>query len=136
MSSTATATDVIVRRSPRPVVLDPKKQAFLDAYYNPMSDTYANVYQSALLVGYSESYARLMKSPTVNNKWISLENYNGGTEMTPQHIIGGIERIALKGLQEKDKLKALELLAKLQGLLVDKSIVGHVNIESALNDLK
>ncbi len=77
-----------------------------------------------------------MKSPAVGNKWIKLENYVGASELTPQHIVGGIEKIALKGFQEKDKLKALELLAKLKGMLVDKSITAHVNIEQALSELK
>lgn len=116
--------------------LDPQKEAFLDKYYNPASDTFANVYQSALAVGYSESYAKHMKAPSVKNKWISLENYVGATEITPEHIIKGFERIALKGERDSDKQKALETLAKLKGMLVDRKIVGHVNIENALADLK
>lgn len=116
--------------------LDPQKQKFLDAYYNPSSPTFANTYRSALKSGYSESYAKRMKSPAAGNQWISMENYLGRTEMTPEHIVSSIERVALKGMQDKDKLRALELLAKLRGLIVEKSVVGHVNIEKALKDLK
>lgn len=123
-------------RGPQPVRLDPKKEAFLDAYYNPTSDTYANVYRSALKVGYTEHYAKTMKSPSVNNKWIAIENYASAASLTPIHIISSIERVALRGMADKDKLKALELLAKLQGMLVDKSVVGHVGIEQALSELK
>lgn len=116
--------------------LNPKQEAFLEAYYSPRSETFGNVYRSALAVGYSESYAKLLKAPAIGNKWVSIENYKGATELTPAHIVSGIERVALRGMTDKDRLKALELLAKLQGMLVDKSIVGHVNIEQALTDLK
>ncbi len=119
-----------------PIHNDPKKQAFLAYYYEPMSPTYANVYRSGLRAGFSEQYCRIMKSPSIGNKWIKLENYVGKSELTPEHIIGGIERVALKGMQEKDKLKALELLAKLKGMLVDRSVTAHVNIEQALSELK
>lgn len=116
--------------------LNPKQEAFLEAYYNPTSETYANVYKSALRAGYKDSYARLMKSPSVNNKWITIENYKGADGMTEQHIIGSIERIAMRGFQDKDRLQALKLLAQLRGMVVDKQIVGHVNIEQALSELK
>jgi hypothetical protein len=116
--------------------LTPKQEDFLERYYNPASDTYANAYRSAKAAGYSESYARLMRAPSVDNHWITIENYKGASGMTPAHIVGSIERIAMRGFQEKDQLKALQLLAQLQGLLVEKKVIGHVNIEQALQDLK
>lgn len=129
-------TKAVRRRAPRPVTLNPKQEAFLDAYYNPTSETYANIYKSALRVGYKPSYAKLMKAPSIGNKWISIEYYKGASELTPAHIVGGIQNIALRSWKDTDKLQAYKLLAQLQGMLVDKSIVGHVNIEKALEELK
>lgn len=38
-------------------ITDPRKQAFLEAYFIPSSPTYSNALQSALIAGYSPSYA-------------------------------------------------------------------------------
>lgn len=117
-----------------PVLNDPKKQDFLRRYYSPDSDTYANGYQSALAAGYSESYARVIINPSGNHKWVNIANYMDGSNMTPQHIIKSAERIALRGSKESEKLKALEFLAKINGMMVEKKITATVNIDQLLND--
>lgn len=115
--------------------LNPKQMAFLEAYYSPYSETYANAYRSALYAGYKETYARLIYGKN-KDTWISLDNYADKTQMTPEHVITSIERIALKGGMDKDKLSALKLLAELKGMVVEKKLVGHVNIEQALSELR
>ena len=40
------------------MALDPRQQAFKEAYMNPASPTFSNAQQSALVAGYSEDYAR------------------------------------------------------------------------------
>lgn len=117
-----------------PVLHDPKKQDFLRRYYSPDSDTYANGFQSAVAAGYSESYARIIMSPSANHKWVNIANYMDSSNMTPQHIIKSAERIALKSNKEGEQLKALEFLAKLNGMLVEKKITATVNIDQLLND--
>jgi hypothetical protein len=118
------------------VMADPRKQAFLENYYNPSSKTYANVVRSALKAGYSESYASSLKCPAVGNAWVSIEHYKNADQMTPSHIVGSIERIAMTGFQDKDRLQALKLLAQLRGMIVEKSLTAHVNIEKALEELE
>jgi hypothetical protein len=113
--------------------LTPRQEMFLEIYYNPTSPTFANVFQSAIKSGYSEYYARTMRAPSIGNTWIKQNNRQ---QMTNDHIVTGIARIAHSGLRDSDKLRAYELLAKFEGMLVDKSIVGHVNIEEALKELK
>lgn len=48
---------------------DPRRQSFAVAYYDPLSDTYANALQSALKAGFAQEYAEsiLYKKP----KWLS-----------------------------------------------------------------
>lgn len=115
---------------------DPKKQAFLEGYYNPLSDTFGNKYKSALNAGYKESYARIIGNPSLGASWIKLENYVGASNLSEEHVIKGIERVALRGQKDSDKVAALKLLAQLKGMLVEKSIVGHVNYEDLINDMK
>lgn len=118
------------------ILNDPQKQAFLEGYYNPVSDTFGNKYRSALNAGYSESYARIIGNPSINTNWIKLENYAGASNLSEEHVVKAIERVALRGQKDSDKIAALKLLSQLKGMLVEKSLVGHVNYEDLINDLK
>jgi hypothetical protein len=113
--------------------LDPKKQAFLANYYDPESETYANGYRSALKAGYSEGYSKNLV--TENPRWIKIGNYLNSTNMTPEHIVKSAEKLALMAHKDADKMKAIEFLAKTHGMLVEKKIVAHANIESFLDEL-
>ena len=122
-----------VKKVEQSIQKDPKKQDFLHRYYNPSSETYANAYQSALAAGYSENYSKQIVS--VGSRWVKIGNYVDATNLTPEHIIKSAERIALKpDTKDSDKLKSLEFLAKTHGMLVDKKIVAHTNIEDWLNE--
>jgi phage terminase small subunit len=49
--------------------LDPRQALFLEYYLKPESDTFSNIYQSAIKAGYSESYADNMRAKTL--EWVS-----------------------------------------------------------------
>lgn len=115
------------------LILDPKKQKFLEAYYSPESETYANAYRSALAAGFSPSYAKVIMSPSYNNTWVKIENFQKQTSLTPAHIVKSAEKLALRGKKEDTQLKAIEFLAKIHGMLVEKKITANVNIEELLN---
>lgn len=115
---------------------DPKKQAFLKAYYDPSSETYSNAYRSGLVAGYSESYSRSIRQPGIRNKWIDINNYTDRHDMSPEHIISSYQRLALRSPKEETQLKALEMLAKIKGMLVDKKIIATTTIEDILNDIE
>lgn len=112
---------------------NPKQELFLKAYYDPASETFGNVYASAIESGYSESYARTMSAPSINNLWL---RENNKTSLEAEHITGLVEKIAIRGRRENDQLRALELLAKMKGMIIDKSQNLNVNIETALESLK
>lgn len=111
----------------------PRQEKFLEYYFTSDSETFANAYQSALKAGYKETYARTLTAPAVKNAWI---RHNNRISLTEEHITGLIESIAISGNRQSDKLRALELLAKLRGMIVDKSANVSLNIEAALSDLK
>lgn len=115
---------------------DPKKQAFLEYYYNPQSETYSNAYRSGLRAGFSDSYSRMLKSPSQSKKWTSIDNYTDRQAMSPEHILSSYEKIALQSPKEENQLKALEMLAKIKGMLVDKKIIATTTIEDILNDIE
>ena len=107
------------------LILDPKKQKFLENYYSPESDTYANAYRSALNAGFSPSYAKVVMSPAFNNTWVKIENFQKQTSLTPAHIVKSAEKLALRGKKEDTQLKAIEFLAKIHGMLVEKKITAN-----------
>jgi hypothetical protein len=114
---------------------DPKKQDFLRRYYEPTSETYANAYKSAIDAGYSENYARQIVS--IGSRWIKIGNYVNSTNLTPEHIIKSAEKIALKpDAKDSDKIKSIEFLAKVHGMLIEKKVIAHTNIEDWLNDFE
>lgn len=113
---------------------NPKQQKFLENYFDPTSNTFGNVFQSAINAGYKESYARTLTRRSNKNMWLS--EYIGNTQMQPEHIMAGITSIAISPQsRQSDKLKAYELLAKLHGMVIDRSASISVNIETALNEL-
>ena len=113
---------------------NPKQQIFLSNYFDPTSNTFGNVFQSAINAGYRESYARTLTRQSNKNMWIS--EYLSNSTLLPEHIISGITNVATTAIRDSDKLKALELLGKIQGMFIDKSITATVNIESLINKLK
>lgn len=114
---------------------NPKQQLFFKNYFDPQSKTFGNVFQSAIESGYSESYARTLSRQ--KNKAMWLSEYARVTQFTPEHILAGITSIATSPQsRQSDKLKAYELLAKLSGMIIDRSANISVNIETALADLK
>ena len=113
------------------------KQILMLAYYldTKARDTFGNAYQSAIKAGYSESYARQITSPAVKNMWLQ-EYQRMLTKLEPEHITQGIQDIAVNGIRDSDRLRAYELLAKIQGLLIDRTATVNFNIETALSELK
>lgn len=113
---------------------NPKQQLFLKNYFDATSKTFGNVFQSAIDAGYSESYARTLTRKSNKNMWIS--EYLSHNILLPEHIIAGITQIATSPeTRQADKLRAYELMAKLSGMIIDRSASLSVNIETALSEL-
>jgi len=116
----------------------PQQKLFMELWTNPKSDTFGNAYGSALQAGYSAKYAANISIPSVANKWI--REYNEGTEFTDKHIKNGIQAIALNPSQAKSpddtRLKAYELLAKIQGMTNPKAnVTNNIVVTPILNGM-
>ena len=113
----------------------PQQEKFLMTYLDPKSETFANAYQSAVAVGYSKDYARILAMPSTNSMW--LQEARDIIKLGPEHLTQAIQAEALdQSNKASDRLKALEMIAKMQGLFVEKKVVLNLNIEDALRELK
>ena len=104
---------------------NPKQELFLDYYLDVNSDTFANAYKSALKAGYSDGYSREIVAPTNRQEWLltnpRLNNYE--LEHIQQKLVEWVEA---QDSRYADKIKAIELLAKLKGLLIERKQVASV----------
>ena len=107
---------------PKPVEpnikLNKKQLDYVLNYYDPNSETFGNSYRSAQKAGFSKKYAKTIMQPAVNNLWI-IEARKRMTNFTPDHIYQSLQDVALTG-EAKDKLRALELMGKANGMFVDR----------------
>lgn len=114
----------------------PRQEKWLLLYLDPKSPTFANAYESAMEAGFSETYSKIIASPSVNRVWI--QEARNLVKMGPEHIVQALQEEAMNRKENRgsERIRALELIAKIQGLFIEKKIVGHVNVEDMINDLK
>lgn len=113
-----------------------RQQDWLQYYLDPKErDTWGNGYQSAIKAGYSESYARNIMSPSLALQWV--QQAKNIVRLNPEHLKYALaEIIGNKYSKDSDKISAIKLLGVDQGMFVQKQLVGHVNIQDALNSLE
>lgn len=102
-----------------PLKLNKKQLKYVMNYYDPNSDTFGNAFQSGIAAGFSPKYSTQITSSTRNNLWV-LEARKRMTHFTPDHIYQSLQEVAQVG-QNRDKLKALELMGKAKGMFIDRS---------------
>lgn len=93
-------------------------------------DTFSNMYKSALKAGYEDTYARKLSAPSNYANWISEYVYTGNLEL--KHLEGMLSDIIVNrdNVQSKSvddtRLKAIELVAKLKGYMIERKQVQSV----------
>lgn len=101
----------------------PQQTKFMEHWLDPRSETFGNAHKSALLAGYNERYAAQIASPAVNNLWIQA--YTKKLNLTEEHIKQGIQNLAVQAENSRSpddtRLKAYEVLARIQGILDNKN---------------
>lgn len=112
----------------------PQQNEFLRFYLDPeQTETWGNAYLSATKAGYSESYASSIIS--VAPQWI--QQANNIVKLNPEHLKQALASIANSKMEKaSDRIQAIKLLGIDQGMFVQKQLVGHINIEDAINALK
>jgi hypothetical protein len=103
----------------------PQQNLFMEYWLTPTSETFSNSYRSALKAKYSPHYALVISAPTTANKWIT--EYLKATNMDSEHIKQSIQDVYLNPKTYEmsrspadTRVKALELLARVTGLLDNK----------------
>ena len=99
---------------------DPRHDLFAQYWLTPTSDTFGNAYQSAIQAGFSPHYAKQITSNALSLEWVKdatskLNKYN------PYHITKLLEKHSTTG-KDTDRLKAIDMLAKINGMYVDRSV--------------
>lgn len=112
----------------------PQQNEFLRYYLDPEeSETWGNAYLAATKAGYSEAYAS--KIISVAPQWI--QQANNIVKLQPEHLKQALASIANSKYEKaSDRIQAIKLLGIDQGMFVQKQLVGHINIEDAIRDLK
>lgn len=102
----------------KPVKLKPKQKLTIEYYFDRHSETFGNLYKSALKAGFRPSYALNIAS----NKplWLS-ETVESTLKLEADHIIQGVQAIALgdsinSRSPDDTRLKAFETLGNWAGL--------------------
>ena len=107
--------------------ITPKQIKFTELWLTPGSETFGNAYQSAVQAGFSVSTAIKISSNALGLEWVQAAKKRLIT-LEPSHTIKALEHMALHSKQDRDKIKALELVGKIQGLFVDRSI-SHIDVQ-------
>jgi len=97
-----------------------RQRAFIEAWLHPDSDTFGNAYQSALQAGFSESMARVITGNAKGLEWVAQAK-SLYASLEPEHIYLAMQHEALNAKASRDKLKALELMAKIRGMFIERS---------------
>lgn len=101
--------------------LTPKQELFADYYFNPSSITFSNALQSALRAGYSRNHAVMITSNVLSLEWVR-EAKSRLSNWKPEHIYKKYEQLANGAGKDADKLHALDSMAKISGMFIDRSI--------------
>lgn len=110
--------NIKLTKDSEPIKYTKKQLRFVENYYNPTSDTFGDRIASAIKAGFGKSYARVIGSPSVNNAWLE-EAKKHLSFYTADHIYYGLQEIAKNG-ENKEKLRALELMGKANGMFIDR----------------
>lgn len=102
------------------VKLTKRQFRFIELWLDPTNKkTYANTYKAALEAGFSPSYSKIITADALNLEWVK-EAKKRLAAYEPEHIYRGFQDIAAHGAQDRDRLKALELMGKARGMFVDR----------------
>jgi hypothetical protein len=104
----------------KPVKYNKKQQRAVELFFDPTNkQTFGNFYQSAVAAGFSKSYANIITTKKSNLQWVH-DIKEQLTKYDPEHIYRAFQDVAMNSKQDRDKLKALEMMGKAQGMFIDR----------------
>lgn len=107
--------------------LNKRQLNFVKYWTDYESETFGNVYQSGVKAGYSPKASRQLTAAYKGLEWIK-EAKEYMDDFSPFHITQGFKSIAKSAKADRDRIQALDRLAKIKGMYVDLS-VSEVNVQ-------
>ena len=101
-------------------ITTPRQDKFIELWLTPGSDTFGNAYKSAIKAGFSKFYAHKITAKSTGLEWVGA-NRSMLTSLKPEHINQSLQELAMSSPRTSDRLRALDMLAKLQGLYTHTS---------------
>jgi len=102
------------------IKLNRRQLRFIEYWLDPTNnETFGNAYKAATAAGFSKSYARIITTNTLGLEWVKEAKKRLAVYET-EHIYRGFQDIAAHGAQDRDRLKALELMGKARGMFIDR----------------
>jgi len=102
-------------------VVTPRQHKFIEYWLTPSSPTFSNAYQSAIKAGFSKDHATQITTKALDLVWVR-EARRRLNRFTPEHTIQKLQDHALHAKKDADSIRSLELLGKIQGIFIDRSI--------------
>lgn len=122
----------------KPKRLQPKQKLTIENWLNRDSETFGNLYKSAVKAGFRPSYALNIASNKPLWLWETMETT---LKLEQEHIIQGVQNIATNPYVDSrspadTNLKALELLGNWSGLSPQsKGVTNNILVQPILNGL-
>jgi hypothetical protein len=118
-------------------VLTPRQGAFINAYTDSSSSSFANAYQSGITVGYSHQFARNITH--LNPIWLSEAIGNIMPTIEPEQITQILSGVIYSETEPTIiKLRAMELMMKYHNMLLQtkepeiKSFELHIDLTGSI----
>lgn len=104
----------------KPKRLNKRQKDFIQNWCSVDSETFGNSYQSAIKAGFAPNTAKMITSNVKNLEWLE-EAKRYMADYSPFHVIAGFQNLASTAKQDRDKIQALDRLAKIKGMYVERS---------------
>lgn len=115
--------------------LTPKQLLFTEYWLLPIhKDTFGDAYKAAIGAGFSPSYAKRITSNTEALEWVA-EARKRLVSFSPLHTIKLLEEEARNANKSSDRIRAQEVIARIQGLFIDRSINQHIHEVQFTNEV-
>jgi hypothetical protein len=106
--------------------ITPQQIRFVELWLTPKINNapnpyFGDAYQAATQAGFSDSYAKRIVTESEGLEWVR-EARKRLVSFAPTHTLKQLENMALHAKKDSDRIRALELIARIQGLFIDRSI--------------
>lgn len=106
--------------------ITPQQIRFVELWLTPKIDNkpnpyFGDAYRAGVEAGFTDSYSRRIVGQAESLEWVS-EARKRLISFKPAHTLKQLEDMAINSKKDSDRLRALELIARIQGLFIDRSI--------------